>query len=118
LEYILRQPIASFSFQQGLIVPFLLQDLAYSPPYYPSPWATGEGEWAEAYRRAVDFVSNLTLAEKVNLTTGAGYVVYRNKTAHGIGLALTCYADGSKNTVSVRPVVSPGKLAKWIIHLR
>ncbi|KAJ5364161.1 beta-glucosidase A [Penicillium cataractarum] len=49
------------------------KDLAYSPPYYPSPWATGEGEWAEAYRRAVDFVSNLTLAEKVNLTTGAGW---------------------------------------------
>ncbi|KAJ5085783.1 hypothetical protein N7532_010554 [Penicillium argentinense] len=48
-------------------------DLAYSPPYYPSPWMTGEGDWAEAYRRAVDFVSNLTLAEKVNLTTGAGW---------------------------------------------
>jgi beta-glucosidase len=53
----------------------LLQDLAFSPPYYPSPWATGEGEWAEAYSRAVEFVSTLTLAEKVNLTTGAGYVI-------------------------------------------
>ncbi|KAJ5157300.1 beta-glucosidase A [Penicillium canariense] len=49
------------------------KELAYSPPYYPSPWATGEGEWAEAYKRAVDFVSELTLAEKVNLTTGAGW---------------------------------------------
>ncbi|CAI7652711.1 unnamed protein product [Penicillium pancosmium] len=48
-------------------------DLAYSPPYYPSPWSTGDGEWAEAYRRAVEFVSNLTLPEKVNLTTGAGW---------------------------------------------
>ncbi|KAJ5795455.1 CAZyme family GH3 [Penicillium psychrosexuale] len=47
--------------------------LAYSPPYYPSPWMTGEGEWSEAYTRAVEFVSNLTLAEKVNLTTGAGW---------------------------------------------
>ncbi|KAJ5219064.1 uncharacterized protein N7498_001163 [Penicillium cinerascens] len=49
------------------------KDLAYSPPYYPSPWSTGAGEWAEAHRRAVEFVSNLTLAEKVNLTTGAGW---------------------------------------------
>lgn len=34
---------------------------------------TGAGEWSEAYTRAVEFVSNLTLAEKVNLTTGAGW---------------------------------------------
>ncbi|KAJ5545966.1 beta-glucosidase A [Penicillium frequentans] len=49
------------------------KELAYSPPFYPSPWMTGQGEWAEAHRRAVEFVSNLTLAEKVNLTTGAGW---------------------------------------------
>ncbi|KAJ5894175.1 hypothetical protein N7495_005866 [Penicillium taxi] len=48
-------------------------ELAYSPPYYPSPWMDGQGDWAEAYRRAVDFVSGLTLDEKVNLTTGAGW---------------------------------------------
>lgn len=47
-------------------------DLAYSPPFYPSPWMDGKGEWAVAYKRAVEFVSNLTLAEKVNLTTGTG----------------------------------------------
>ncbi|KAI9934276.1 hypothetical protein ASPWEDRAFT_108100 [Aspergillus wentii DTO 134E9] len=48
-------------------------DLAFSPPFYPSPWANGEGEWADSYKRAVEFVSNLTLAEKVNLTTGSGW---------------------------------------------
>jgi len=48
--------------------------LAFSPPRYPSPWAKGKGEWAEAYEKAVDFVSQLTLAEKVNLTSGIGYV--------------------------------------------
>lgn len=47
-------------------------DEAYSPPYYPSPWSDGKGEWAEAYERARDFVGKLTLAEKVNLTTGTG----------------------------------------------
>ncbi|KAJ9637203.1 hypothetical protein H2201_001601 [Coniosporium apollinis] len=33
----------------------------------------GSGEWAEAYRRAQQFVSQLTLLEKVNLTTGVGW---------------------------------------------
>jgi beta-glucosidase len=44
--------------------------LAYSPPFYPSPWMTGTGDWTEAYQQARDFVSQLTLLEKVNLTTG------------------------------------------------
>ncbi|THW35907.1 putative beta-glucosidase [Aureobasidium pullulans] len=44
-----------------------------SPPYYPSPWGTGAGEWAGAYEKARAFVSQLTLAEKVNLTTGVGW---------------------------------------------
>ena len=46
-----------------------------SPPYYPSPWGTGLGNWTAAYQKAVAFVSQLTLAEKVNLTTGVGYVI-------------------------------------------
>nr|AAL69548.3 beta-glucosidase [Rasamsonia emersonii]5JU6_A Chain A, Beta-glucosidase [Rasamsonia emersonii]5JU6_B Chain B, Beta-glucosidase [Rasamsonia emersonii]5JU6_C Chain C, Beta-glucosidase [Rasamsonia emersonii]5JU6_D Chain D, Beta-glucosidase [Rasamsonia emersonii] len=49
------------------------ENLAYSPPFYPSPWANGQGDWAEAYQKAVQFVSQLTLAEKVNLTTGTGW---------------------------------------------
>jgi beta-glucosidase len=33
----------------------------------------GQGEWADAYAQAKDFVSQLTLLEKVNLTTGVGW---------------------------------------------
>ncbi|EON69810.1 hypothetical protein W97_09073 [Coniosporium apollinis CBS 100218] len=33
----------------------------------------GSGEWAAAYARAQQFVSQLTLLEKVNLTTGVGW---------------------------------------------
>ena len=44
-----------------------------SPPFYPSPWGNGRGEWAEAYDKARTFVSQLTLLEKVNLTTGVGW---------------------------------------------
>ena len=48
-------------------------DLAYSPPVYPSPWMDPQANgWQEAYAKAHDFVSQLTLTEKVNLTTGVG----------------------------------------------
>lgn len=48
-----------------------------SPPKYPSPWTEGLGDWAEAYAKAKDFVNQLTLAEKVNLTTGTGWELER-----------------------------------------
>lgn len=46
---------------------------ARSPPHYPSPWGEGLGNWDSAYQQARDFVSQLTLTEKVNLTTGVGW---------------------------------------------
>jgi beta-glucosidase len=49
------------------------QFLQTSAPFYPSPWMNGQGEWADAYAKAKDFVSQLTLLEKVNLTTGVGW---------------------------------------------
>ncbi|KAL2156589.1 hypothetical protein VTH82DRAFT_1334 [Thermothelomyces myriococcoides] len=48
--------------------------LARSEPSYPSPWMNPDAEgWAEAYAQAKAFVSQLTLLEKVNLTTGVGW---------------------------------------------
>jgi beta-glucosidase len=47
--------------------------LATSEPFYPSPWMNPDAEgWKEAYAKAREFVSQLTLMEKVNLTTGVG----------------------------------------------
>jgi beta-glucosidase len=46
---------------------------ATSPPKYPSTWGEGLGDWADAYEKARAFVSQLTLLEKVNLTTGVGW---------------------------------------------
>ncbi|KAI0520874.1 glycosyl hydrolase family 3 N terminal domain-containing protein [Xylaria bambusicola] len=44
-----------------------------SPVFYPSPWSAGGPDgWDAAYQRAHEFVSKLTLLEKVNLTTGTG----------------------------------------------
>lgn len=48
--------------------------LATSDPFYPSPWMDPEAiGWEEAYQKAKTFVSQLTLLEKVNLTTGTGW---------------------------------------------
>ncbi|KAF2665030.1 hypothetical protein BT63DRAFT_434521 [Microthyrium microscopicum] len=47
--------------------------LPTSPPFYPSPWMDGSGDWGDAYEKAKAFVSQLTLVEKVNLTTGVGW---------------------------------------------
>ena len=49
------------------------QSYQKSDPFYPSPWMSGQGDWASAYAKAKDFVSQLTLLEKVNLTTGVGW---------------------------------------------
>jgi hypothetical protein len=48
-------------------------DNAFSPPSYPSPWMRGGNGWQDAYAKAQAFVSQLTLLEKVNLTTGVGW---------------------------------------------
>ncbi|KAI1433602.1 glycoside hydrolase family 3 protein [Xylaria sp. CBS 124048] len=49
-------------------------ELATSEPHYPSPWMNPNAVgWEDAYAKAKSFVSQLTLAEKVNLTTGIGW---------------------------------------------
>ncbi|KAI1501946.1 glycoside hydrolase family 3 protein [Biscogniauxia marginata] len=41
-----------------------------SEPVYPSPAMTGVGAWANAYSKAVEFVRQLTIEEKVSLASG------------------------------------------------
>ncbi|KAK2732885.1 hypothetical protein FQN57_002451 [Myotisia sp. PD_48] len=71
---------------------------AYSPPFYPSPWTSGSGEWKEAYSKAVKFVAQLTLAEKVNLTTGVGWMqedcVGQVGSIPRLGFRSLCLQDG------------------------
>lgn len=58
-----------------ILVPTYNGTLHTSPAFYPSPWMKGETVgWKDAFSQAKDFVSQLTLLEKVNLTTGVGYV--------------------------------------------
>jgi len=50
------------------------QSFQTSPPKYPSPWVDTNvaGNWSASIAKAQAFVRQLTLLEKVNLTTGVG----------------------------------------------
>lgn len=58
------------------------QSFQRSPPKYPSPWTEGLGDWGVAYDKARAFVSQLTLAEKVNLTTGEAMLHVKSTTSY------------------------------------
>lgn len=45
----------------------------FSPPWYPTPKGGAAKSWAESYRKASQMVERMTLAEKVNITTGTGW---------------------------------------------
>ncbi|KAK4061828.1 CAZyme family GH3 [Trichoderma harzianum] len=44
-----------------------------SPPWYPTPRGGSVHQWADSYKKAAEMVANMTLAEKVNITTGTGW---------------------------------------------
>ncbi|KAB5535125.1 beta-glucosidase [Coniochaeta sp. 2T2.1] len=52
-----------------------IQDDSYfygqSPPVYPSPEMAGTGAWADAFTKAKTLVGQMTLDEKISLTSGA-----------------------------------------------
>lgn len=72
-------------------------DATFSPPYYPSPWGSGAGDWASAYAKATAFVGQLTLVEKINLTTGVGWegerCVGQNGAIPRLGFRSMCMQD-------------------------
>ncbi|KAL2366130.1 hypothetical protein RJZ56_000970 [Blastomyces dermatitidis] len=69
-----------------------------SPPYYPAPVGGWVPEWEEAYAKAHAVVANMTLAEKVNLTTGTGFAmgpcVGQTGSAPRFGIPRLCLQDG------------------------
>ncbi|KAI0974693.1 glycosyl hydrolase family 3 N terminal domain-containing protein [Xylaria arbuscula] len=76
-----------------------VDSLPTSPDSYPSPWSAGGPDgWDAAYLRAHKFVSQLTLVEKVNLTTGTGNQADRCTGNTGsiprLGFRELCLQDG------------------------
>ncbi|TAQ89648.1 hypothetical protein B7494_g2009 [Chlorociboria aeruginascens] len=44
-----------------------------SPPWYPTPAGGTVSQWSESYKKAAALVKQMTLPEKVNITTGTGW---------------------------------------------
>jgi len=44
-----------------------------SPPWYPTPKGGSDASWADSYKKAAALVKQMTLVEKVNVTTGTGW---------------------------------------------
>lgn len=70
----------------------------HSPPWYPTPKGGTSANWAESYKKAAAMVSRMTLAEKVNVTTGTGWMmglaVGTNGPAVHVGLPQLQLQDG------------------------
>ncbi|KAL6702677.1 hypothetical protein ACN47E_001224 [Coniothyrium glycines] len=67
-------------------------------PYYPAPHGGWTSDWSESYRKASLLVSNMTLAEKTNLTAGSGIFMGRcvgnTGSALRVGIPQLCLQDG------------------------
>jgi beta-glucosidase len=69
-----------------------------SPPWYPTPLGGTAKEWAESYNKAAKLVSQMTLVEKVNITTGTGWMmglcVGNTGPVPRLGFPSLCLQDG------------------------
>lgn len=71
----------------------------YAPvPWYPTPRGGTDGHWAESYRKAQDLVREMSLVEKVNVTTGIGWqmglCMGNTGPAEGVKFPSLCLQDG------------------------
>lgn len=72
---------------------------AYSPDWYPTPEiGTINNDWADALEQSMDILSQLTLPEKVNITTGTGWMggqcVGNTGGVPRLGIKGLCLQDG------------------------
>ena len=87
-----------------------------SPPWYPSPLGGTAGDWAASYRKAAALVAQMTLPEKVNVTTGTGWAmgacVGNTGPVPRLGFPSICLQDGPlglrfADNISAFPAGSP-----------
>ncbi|KAF7189668.1 putative beta-glucosidase E [Pseudocercospora fuligena] len=69
-----------------------------SEPWYPSPKGGTLESWKESYAKAADLVKQMTLVEKVNITTGTGWsmgpCVGNTGPVDRLGFPSLCLQDG------------------------
>lgn len=129
LSYVAVLPCAADSHSQ-LNPRFWDEDNGYfSPPYYPAPNGGWLSSWSEAYEKAYNVVSNMTLAEKVNLTTGTGFFMGpcagQTGSALRFGIPNLCLTDGplgirntDHNTVFPAGITVGATFDKDLMHER
>lgn len=70
----------------------------HSPPWYPTPKGGTLATWKESYEKAAMMVRNMSLVEKVNVTTGTGWAtnlcVGNTGSAVRVGFPMLCLQDG------------------------
>jgi len=70
----------------------------YSEPWYPTPKGGSTKTWAASYAKAADMVGRMTLLEKVNVTTGVGWMMGQclgnTAPASLVGFPALCLQDG------------------------
>ncbi|KAK4127797.1 glycoside hydrolase family 3 protein [Parathielavia appendiculata] len=73
-------------------------------PYYPTPHGGWLDSWREAYAKAEEFVSQMTLAEKTNITSGVGFwmgpCVGNTGSAERLGFPRLCLQDSALGVAS------------------
>lgn len=69
-----------------------------SPPWYPSPKGGTLASWKDSYEKASKMVAQMSLVEKVNITTGTGWAtnlcVGTTGSASNVGFPMLCLQDG------------------------
>lgn len=90
-------------------------------PYYPSPLGGWTADWADSYAKAKAFVSQLTLAEKTNISAGTGFLmgpcVGNTGSIPRLGFPNLCLADSAHgvrltdNVTAFPPGITAG--ATW-----
>jgi beta-glucosidase len=79
-------------------------------PYYPTPPGGWVSSWTDSYAKARAVVANMTLAEKVNLTSGTGYFMGRcignTGSALRFGIPSFCLQDSALGVASTDNVTA------------
>ncbi|KAH8112146.1 glycoside hydrolase superfamily [Phellopilus nigrolimitatus] len=82
----------------GSVVYKTAPKVGLSPPWYPSPLGGTLSPWQESYEKATRLVNQMSLIEKVNITTGTGWqmglCVGNTGPANNVKFPSLCLQDG------------------------
>ncbi|KAH6845496.1 glycoside hydrolase family 3 protein [Chaetomium sp. MPI-CAGE-AT-0009] len=82
----------------------------HAAPYYPTPYGGWLDSWKDAYTKAQDLVSQMTLAEKTNITSGVGIFmgpcVGNSGSADRLGFPQLCLQDSALGVSSADNVTA------------